>query len=195
MTSATNPPPQNDTGASTIATERLLLVPMTMPFLQAGINDDLATASALLGATVPQMWLAAQPFMALRLPQLRRDPTLLPWLLRAIVLRQEQIMIGHIGCHDRPGAAYLQPYAPNGVEFGYTIFAPYRRQGYAREALAGLMAWAQAEQGITQFVLSISPQNEPSRRIAQHFGFVQQGTIEDDEDGPEDIFVLTVSGQ
>lgn len=39
-------------------------------------------------------------------------------------------------------------------------------------------------------VLSISPTNQPSRQIAQHFGFVQVGTVEDEEDGPEDLFVL-----
>ena len=179
---------------SPIVTERLLLVPMTVPFLEASLVGDLSSATALLSATVPTEWLSEQPFVALRLRQLRRDPHLQPWLLRAIIHRAGNTMIGHIGCHDRPGAAYLRPYAPAGVEIGYTIFPPYRRQGYAREALAGLMHWATEERKVTQFVLSISPRNEPSRRIAHHFGFVSKGLVEDEEDGPETIFVLTVSG-
>lgn len=66
-------------------------------------------------------------------------------------------------------------------------FAPFRRQGYATEACAALMDWAQ-QQGVTRFILSISPQNEPSLRIAAHFGFVKVGSQIDEEDGIEDIY-------
>lgn len=175
-----------------IVTERLRLIPMTVPFLQSSLAGDLGAAGNLLGATIPEDWLSSQPVMALRLRQLRRNPALQPWLMRAMVHIESDSMIGHIGCHDAPGAAYLQPNVPNGVEIGYTVFFAHRRQGYAREALAGLMQWAHNEHAITQFVLSISPQNEPSRRIAHHFGFVHKGVVEDDEDGPEDVFVLTL---
>ena len=175
-----------------IATERLVLQPMTVPFLERSLAGDLDGAAELLGATVPADWLAARPFVELRLRQLRRDPALEPWLLRAIIHRESNAMIGHIGCHDRPGASYLQPYAPTGIEIGYTIFFAHRRQGYAREALAALMAWASRDHGVDAVVLSISPNNEPSRRIAQHFGFTQKGTVEDEEDGPEDVFVLAL---
>jgi hypothetical protein len=59
--------------------------------------------------------------MELRLAQLQRDPNLLPWLLRAIGLRKERMMIGHIGYHSYPNPGYLLEVAPGGVEFGYTV--------------------------------------------------------------------------
>jgi RimJ/RimL family protein N-acetyltransferase len=127
--------------------------------------------------------------MQLRLDQLRQNPDLEPWLLRAIVLRAERGMIGHIGCHSAPGPDYLRALAPGGVELGYTIFPPFRRRGYATEACAALMGWAQQMHRVPRFVLSISPANDPSRRIAQHFGFCKIGTQIDEQDGPEDIFV------
>ena len=180
------------TDVTTIESERLDLIPMTPAFLEASLAGDQAAAARLLDLTIPQDWFQEQQLMRIRLDQLRRDATLQPWLLRAIRLRQQRLMIGHIGFHTRPGAEYLRDYAPGGVEFGYTIFAPFRRQGYAREAAAALMAWAQREQHITRFVVSISPDNLPSLRITQHFGFKQVGSHIDEEDGQEDIFVLDV---
>ncbi len=132
--------------------------------------------------------------MRLRLDQLTADPALQPWLLRAVVRRHDGTMIGHIGCHTAPGAAYLRPWAPDGVEFGYTIFPPFRRQGYATEAADALMRWAQRTYAVERFVMTISPANEPSRRIAQHFGFQQVGTHVHPQDRPEDIFVRELLG-
>ena len=76
---------------SPIVTERLLLVPMSVPFLEASLAGDLSAATALLSATVPSEWLGEQPFVALRLRQLRRDPALQPWLLRAIIHRVDDL--------------------------------------------------------------------------------------------------------
>jgi RimJ/RimL family protein N-acetyltransferase len=99
-------------------------------------------------------------------------------------------MVGYIGFHTRPAPDYLQAIAPGGIELGYTIFTPFRRQGLAREACEGLMEWARAEHGLTCFVVSIRPDNIPSLRLAQDFGFQRVGSHIDEEDGPEDILVL-----
>ena len=98
-------------------------------------------------------------------------------------------MIGFIGFHTLPGADYLNPYAPGSVEFGYTIFVDYRRKGYASEAAGALMDWATREHDVTRFVVSISPINKPSLRLAQKFGFRKVGTVTDIEDGVEDVFL------
>lgn len=184
--------PNSTMHTDAIATERLLLIPMTPPFLVACLAGDLPKAEATLGATVPDSWLEETWLMELRLGQLQADSGLQPWLLRAIVHRESNTMLGHIGFHGYPGGAYLQEYAPNGAEMGYTIFPAYRRKGYAREAAAALMAWAREMQGVHQFVFSISPDNAPSQRIAAHFGFRKVGQWDDEEDGPEDVFVLDV---
>ncbi len=63
-----------------------------------------------------------------------------------------------------------------------------QRQGYATEACAALTAWVEKEQCVTCFVVSISPNNLPSLRLAQDFGFRKIGSHIDAEDGPEDIY-------
>jgi RimJ/RimL family protein N-acetyltransferase len=178
--------------ANLIQSQRLNLIRMTAEFLTACLAGDLLTAERLLGLTIPAAWLAERSFIELRLNQVRQDPAYTLWMPRAIALRQNGAMIGHIGFHTQPGAAYLREIAPAGVEFGYTVYKPYQRQGYALEACAALVQWAQAEQPIQHFVLSISPHNLPSLRIAQHFGFQKVGSQLDEVDGLEDIYVLEV---
>jgi [ribosomal protein S5]-alanine N-acetyltransferase len=173
-----------------IQADRLDLILMTSAFLAASLASDAEAAAGLIKATIPPEWLTERAFIQRRLRQVQSDPPYQPWMPRAICLREQGLMIGHIGFHTQPGADYLRDYAPHGVEFGYTIFAPFRQQGYATEACAALMQWATDAYQVQHFVLSISPGNLPSLRIAQHFGFQKVGTQMDEEDGPEDIFVL-----
>src|SRR5262245_56279079 len=120
--------------ADPIRTNRLDLVPMTPAFLEASLHGDREHAERLIAAIVPEEWMNGSRWAQRRLVQLRADPTLQPWLLRAVVLRgSDATMVGHIGFHARPGEKYLEELAPGGVEFGYTIFEKWRRQGYARE--------------------------------------------------------------
>jgi ribosomal-protein-alanine N-acetyltransferase len=175
-----------------ISSARLDLIAASPDFLQASINADLDSASRLIGLTLPSEWREAKWLMELRLKQMRENPALEPWLLRAIGLRKTKTMIGHIGFHTLPGAEYLKTYAPGSVEFGYSIFPNYRRMGYASEAVQALMDWATREHEVTHFIVSIGPANEPSLRLAQKFGFRQVGTTTDDQGRVEDIFLLEV---
>lgn len=170
-----------------IRTPRLDLVPLPRAFLEASLAGDRAAAAAALGADVPADWLADSAIMALFLGKLSAAPAALPWLARAMVLREGRAMIGHCGFHAPPGAAYLEPYAPGGAEMGYTVYPAFRRQGYAAEAVRGLMGWA-AARGVPAFVLSIAPDNAPSQAIARRLGFVKVGSHIDEEDGLEEIF-------
>jgi ribosomal-protein-alanine N-acetyltransferase len=160
---------------------------MTPAFLEAAIHSDRVQAAQLLGAPVPADFWPVSHYTQERLQQVRRNPALLPWLGRALVLRASQTMVGVIAFHMAPEPEPVRPLGPGGVEFGYTVFAQFRRQGYATEACLALMTWAQ-QQGVTRFVLSISPQNQPSLRIAAHLGFVKIGSQMDEEDGLEDIY-------
>lgn len=165
---------------------------MSPAFLQASLTGDLKTASRLIGLEVPNDWPDERWLMEMRLSKMRENPALEPWLLRAIGLRERKTMIGFIGFHSLPGPDYLTPYASDSVEFGYTIFANYRGQGYASEAAQALMDWATHEHSVKRFVVSISPTNEPSLRIARKFGFRKVGTFTDPEDGVEDVYLREV---
>lgn len=175
-----------------IHSPRLELIAMSPDFLDASFKGDLETASRLIGLDIPSDWLEAKWLIEMRLIKMRENPALEPWLLRAVGLRETKTMIGFIGFHTLPGADYLNHYAPGSVEFGYTIFPDYRGKGYASEAAQALMDWANREHNVTRFVVSISPTNEPSLRLAKKFGFRKVGTVTDPEDGVEDVFLREV---
>ena len=76
------------------------------------------------------------------------------------------------------------------VELGYTVFPPFRARGFATEAVIGLIGWAHRSAGIDNFVVSIAPDNEPSRAIAARLGFRRVGEHTDEFDGFEEVFLL-----
>jgi ribosomal-protein-alanine N-acetyltransferase len=160
---------------------------MTPEFLEAVLDSRLDEAAALIAAALPEDFPRDRErrFLELRLRQMRSDERFLEWCPYAVVLRGR--MIGHAGYHGPPGRNATQN--PDAVEFGYTIEPAYRGRGYATDAANQLMRTAE-ERGITQFVLSSSPDNEPSLAIIRKLGFVQTGEAMDDEDGLEYVFEL-----
>ena len=128
-------------------------------------------------------------FLRLRRDQMRKDPGAQEWLVRAICHREPaRTMIGHVGFHGKPGVNAAK--SEDAVEVGYTIFEPYRGRGYATEAVRAVLRWARQRHGITHFVASVSPENEPSLAIVRKLGFVQTGEQWDEEDGLELVFEL-----
>lgn len=171
-----------------IQTERLDLIPMTPAFLRASLECNLPEAERELRLTLPTDWPGeTADVLSLRLKALEEKPALQPWLLRAMSLRGTGVMVGHIGFHTAPDAEYLRPYLPGGVEFGFTVFPRFRRQGYAREASVALMGWARQTQEVRSFAMTIRPDNHPSQALAAQMGFVRIGSHIDEVDGLEDI--------
>ena len=162
---------------------------MGAPVLEALLVGERVVAARLLGCGIPDdLPLESMP-LARRLDQLRRDPSVQPWLLRAMVDRVSGMLVGHIGFHSPPRPEYLATIAPDAVELGYSVHAPFRRQGYATEAVLALMYWACSLHGQRCFFLSISPQNLASTAMAQSLGFATCGSHIDDEDGLEIEYV------
>ena len=170
----------------TIRTARLELVSMSVPFMRALGERDLTTASREVGAKV-SLWLADQldNFVKYRIGQLDKDPTLQTWLGRAIVLPATEdvgpCVIGSVGFHGPPDGA-------GRLEIGYSIEPGYRCRGFAREAIRTMFDWAHSTHGIKTFVASISPDNAPSLRLVDQFGFVKVGEQMDEIDGLEYVF-------
>jgi RimJ/RimL family protein N-acetyltransferase len=67
---------------------------------------------------------------------------------------------------------------------------PFRRRGFAREAVVALMRWAHRTHGVDTFVASIAPDNVPSLALARSLGFEQIGSHMDEVDGLELILAL-----
>ena len=102
--------------------------------------------------------------------------------MRLLLLKPALQPIGHIRFHSRP--------ADSAVEFGYVVFTPWRRQGYATEAAQGAMRWAAEHHGVRRFVVSVSPDNLASQRVVAKLGFRKVGQQFDEIDGVEDVFHL-----
>jgi ribosomal-protein-alanine N-acetyltransferase len=172
-----------------IETERLRLAPMGPALLRASLAGRACEAEALLGARLPEAWREVAPVLRIRLRQLEEAPALEPWLTRAVVLAGEGCVVGVAGFHGPPGGDWLRAFAPGGVEFGYTIFAPDRRRGYASEASRGLMGWASGAHGVRRFLLSIAPDNAISAKLAARLGFRRVGEWVHAERGLEHVWV------
>lgn len=169
-----------------IRTARFELVSMTLAFMEALAAHDLRVAEAEIGAAVPpDMADDLANFLDFRIPALRADPSIQPWIGRAIVLDDGsgRRVIGSAGFHAPPDEG-------GRVEIGYRVEPAYRRQGIATEVAGALLDWAQLEHGVTKFRASTSPDNVASQAIIARLGFVQTGTQMDEIDGPELVFDL-----
>jgi RimJ/RimL family protein N-acetyltransferase len=174
-----------------IVSERLELVSISPAFIEALLSEQRARAESEGGFTLPDAWPDRHDagFLNLRLRQMSERPELQPWFVYAVVLPNgERPMIGHAGFHGPPGVNAIKDKAA--VEIGYTIFEPYRRRGYAGEAVRTLLDWAALEHGLNHFVASISPDNKPSLALVRRLGFEETGSHWDDEDGDELEFQL-----
>ncbi len=177
--------------SAVISSDRLDLVTLAPDILRFSLSRDASSVERHLGLSVPSDWYEEEALIRFRLEQITEDPAYLPWSVRAISLRAKGQMVGYINFHAKPADPYLKPHAPNGVEFGFEVFPPYRRHGYAREASDAVMKWAHDHHGVTEFILSISPSNFPSLRLARSLRFERVGSHIDEHDGLEDIFKLT----
>ncbi|MEM7412209.1 MAG: GNAT family protein [Myxococcota bacterium] len=171
-----------------ISTRRLRLRTLSPECLRASLSGDRPRAENLLGASLPGDWPDDPELLRIRLEQVEADPTWEPWLTRVMVLSSAQRVIGVIGFHGPPGGEWLRDFAPGGVEFGYSVYPEWRRQGFAREASQALMAWATLTAETTTFALSMSPKNEASVGLAKSLGFSKVGTWEHPARGTEHVY-------
>lgn len=144
------------------------------------------------GVELPRDWLRrSERTLRRRRDQVAGDPGSAPWLLRAMALRGTRELVGRIGFHGRPGDNSLA--APDALELGYAVEPAFQRQGFAEEAIGGMMAWARAR-SIDHFVLSIGIANRPSLALAAKLGFAEAARVIDDEDGEDIVFELRGPG-
>jgi RimJ/RimL family protein N-acetyltransferase len=132
-----------------------------------------------------------------RLRPIYQDPQARPWLFRFIVLREPVSAVAGGGRSARTAVGLIGFHGPpdehRRAEVGYEVFAPYRRQGYAREAVSGLLDWAARRQGVRTFLATIATDNEPSMRLALGLGFRQVGAQVDEEGSVDFIYELTMT--
>jgi RimJ/RimL family protein N-acetyltransferase len=162
--------------------ELALLSASVLEALNAGSIDR---ASAEFGRPLPPTFLDHESIWGYRIAQVREDPSVLRWLVRAVVDANTQDIVGHAGFHGPPDESGI-------VEIGYTIEPDFRRRGYARATVAALIDYAANDPAVTRVRASISPDNAASLATIRPFGFIQVGEQMDEIDGLELIFEVPI---
>ncbi|WP_313320688.1 GNAT family protein [Stenotrophomonas sp.] len=61
------------------------------------------------------------------------------------------------------------------AEIGYSLHPDWQGQGLASEALTLILLYAFDELGMRRIEADIDPRNQPSRRLVERLGFIQEG--------------------
>jgi ribosomal-protein-alanine N-acetyltransferase len=169
--------------------EVLRIVPMTACLMRALAEGRLRDAERELGAQISSEWSLPKEVLEMRIAQLEARPQRVGWLLRAVVLKAQGLMIGNVGFHGPPGEHVFDRRWPNVVELGYDIVSGFRRRGYGSRAIELLLGWAETR-GAHQVVLSIALDNLASQRTADKLGFALIEEYEHDARGRELLYGL-----
>jgi [ribosomal protein S5]-alanine N-acetyltransferase len=164
---------------SVIQGPRLDLVVPPGALLDACLAGDLPRAHQLAAFAFPDEFPRDYEWIAIRRRQVLADPAWEPWSVRAMVLRDENRMVGFTSFHGPPGVNNLG--TPNAAEVGYTVFPEFRRRGYATETCRLMLEWARREHGVRHFISGIEPRNAPSIRVIEKLGFSPMGLMIDGE--------------
>ena len=119
-----------------------------------------------------------------RIPRVEADPDAAPFLLRMAVLRDEGVVVGSAGFHDRVDDDGM-------IEIGLGIAPAYRGRGLAQELLHGMWRWVITTPGVRTLRYTVAPDNAPSQAIIRKLDFAYRGQQQDEIDGPEDIFEMS----
>ena len=119
-----------------------------------------------------------------RVPQVKADPSSNKWFMRLIVLKENREIIGSASFHGVPDENGM-------IEIGLGIEPEFHNRGFAKEALMAMWSWAIDQLGVKSFRYTVSPDNAPSIKVIEYFGFPFTGVQIDEEDGPENIYEIT----
>ena len=164
-----------------LRTERLDLVQLDAPAIDAWIARDARILEELTGARFP-VPVDAPPLFDADLPRIRQilmnggDKG--PWLF---VLRETAEPVGAGGTSAMgDGTLFL----------GYSIWPRHQRRGYASEAVPALCAHGLAQPGVTRIRATIPVGHVASERVAERAGLRRVGKDFDPDAGEVNVFEL-----
>lgn len=170
---------------TTLRTARLELIHLDAGAIRHLIAGDRDAAEKVMGLQLRAQFPSEDErtgVLPVQLKRMEASPDRLDWTMRLMVTTSGREVIGHCGFHGPPEDV-------GRAEIGYTVFEPYRRRGYAKEAARALVDWALA-QGEREVYASVSPNNVPSLGVMRSLSFEQVGVQEDEIDGTELVFAI-----
>lgn len=162
---------------STLHTDRLELVPMTVAIVEAMLDGRRELAESVLGARLPDAWpgraLVERAFCA-DLTAIRANPEFRLWGDRVMIARQgPRRVVGSVVFHGGPDA-------DGAVEVGYGVEQESQRVGYATEGTRAAVQWA-LEQPDVRVVRACTPSwHLASRRVLERVGMSLVGSHDHD---------------
>jgi len=170
---------------ATIHAPRLDLVPIAPEVIRLLVDGQRDQAQVVACIAFPGEFPTLDElsgFLPIQLQRMEAEPAQRGWMARFIVVREPgRQLAGHCGFHGPPATI-------GRAEIGYTVFTPFRRRGYAKEAATALREWA-FDQGEREVFASVAPANAASLAVVRALGFEQVGEQIDDIDGLELVFV------
>lgn len=158
-----------------IRTARLRLVPATVEMLRADLARDLERLGRLVGAAAPAVWppeLFDGEAIRYSIEDLESDPRNAHWSMCYFVREGAPGEIVGVGGYK--GAPL------NGeVELGYSVLPAFRRQGYASEAVRGLVTRAFAYKEVERVSAHTLPELTASIGVLEKCGFRHVGPGEE----------------
>ena len=169
-----------------LRTDRLDLLPVTLPFVEAVMAQDRAGAEAICGARLPVAWpgpdLIARAF-GLSLDAIRADPACRLWGDTLLVTRSgERRVVGSVIFHGRP--------ADGIAEVGYGVEEASQGQGYATEGTRACVRWALAQPECRAVRATTFPWHRASLRVIEKIGMRRVDTREHDMFGELYVFEI-----
>jgi RimJ/RimL family protein N-acetyltransferase len=160
-----------------IETERLVLVPITLPMVEAVFANDRVRAEALAGAVLPEAWpgkaLVERAFSA-DLDLIRADPARRLWGDRLMISHRnerEPRIVGSVIFHGHPDAEGI-------AEVGYGVELESQGRGFATEATRACVAWALEQPECRAVQATTYPWHRASLRVIEKIGMALAGTRE-----------------
>jgi RimJ/RimL family protein N-acetyltransferase len=145
---------------TSLTTSRLRLEFVT-PALARIAEHGRTPLEAALGARLHEAWDGSYVFRRTRRVLVDEAPihALVVWQVAATVI----------------GEVRFEPLQEGVFEIGYAIAAPFRRQGFATEAVGRLVRWLDQEKAARTIVAGCDMANKPSVRTLRRLGFELDG--------------------
>lgn len=169
-----------------VHTDRLRLIPLDAHGIDALLAGDADRLRALTGSRFARA--SAPPYMAEALPdvreRLRQHPEEAPWWNWLIVREDTGEAVGSVALGGPPDSG-------GAVLVGYAVYPEQEGQGFATEAVRGMVAWAFRQPGVRE-VRALAPVwNTPALRVAENVGMRPIASDEDDDVGEVLVYSVT----
>lgn len=166
---------QHPHGLPVLTTERLTLIPATVPLARAELADR-GEFARLLNATVPDNWPpeTLADALPLFLGWLEAAPDAVGWFGWYALLRGDggpPVLVG--------GGGFLGPPTDGVVQTGYSVLPQFQKRGFATELLRALTDWAFGHPDVERVAAETEWANPASVRVLAKAGFAEVGPTDE----------------